>query len=1233
MFTFNKTRKRIAASVCAMALSLTLGFSSVSSLLRANAEESTKQSFYTDFATWEEEQDAASDLNVKIAGEGAVLLKNRAALPLSSSEKSVSVFGDHSDNILQAGGGAGGGSSSRSKTLQDSMIAAGFKMNPVLYGYYKAHGNPANESDPKELDAYKGSFTAYGDAAIIVFSRTGSEMSDIVINADSTKNGGKDTLAGHSNPDDHSLMLEDNERGLVEYVKASGAFDKIIIVLNTPAPMEIAELEDDDAVSAILWIGLTGADGIMALGQILNGEVNPSGRLVDVYAAKFDTEPTWFNVSDASHVNASTYVTDSTGKVYEIPGIIGGRFGGPNYASLDYEEGIYSGYKYFETVYDVKDDAGKTTLELLATTDVGEGKNVYGKDVITSLSSYAPANDMAGYATDDVYYNRYNGVLYPFGYGMSYTNFKWTLKSTDALTVTDATKNDKITIEVEVENVGDRAGKDVVELYSEPAYYQGGIEKATKNLVNYVKTRNLQPGEKQTVKISFTPFDLASFDDVDANGNGFCGYELEAGAHKLYISKNSHEVVSTVTLNVGVSEPGAVMTTAATKGSNGIAWKNDPTTGTEITALFSQDDKLKDEEGVMNNQFSNTRRPQEVMAEGGEALEFMSRADLVATFPDAPTAKDVCFNDDAIKFLDDQRSYNSYLDKETDKWYKDSVPEGWTQAAERKEGDVAEIQLYDMVGVPITDDKWVAFMNQLTFDEMRDLISATGFKTPALDVIGKPQAKDADGAGQLSKGTFWVGAVLLASTWNVDLAEMQGIMVGNESLFQNVQGWYGPSMNTHRSPFSGRNFEYYSQDGVQAAKIAASVVKGARSKGVVTYIKHFALNDQEQNRQINGGVITWCSEQAMRENYLRPFEAAIKEGGANATMGSFNRIGMMPSVNDYDFYVSLTTEEWGLIGYSITDMYAGGSTYWPGNIMCRAGTGPLGNYSGKLVIEGTWDAEKNAVMVPSSAEENATLVESPTHYYAVRNTAMRLLYVAANSNLLGNGNKLPLSAFAEGTQPAVAGGWGSTGQKEIRKVVDGLTVGEKITDIQIGLTDEQKATLQDGAGNRVTYSIVEGELPAGLKYDTRKNIISGTPTESGEFKITFRATLDRYITSDKLLTIVVSGEDVTVVDPLDELTEKVEGLETELGDIKEALKKVLTEAQIKELIAASKGLSEDEVKALITDALKANDTAKEETESSGGCGGNVYTDIFAIATILAAAGVVCSVKAKRRNDK
>ena len=1208
-----KTGKNVVKAATAMILAAAICSSFAPNTFFALADAAaSKPNYQTDFATWEEEQDAASELNVKLAGEGAVLLKNRDnALPLKASEMNVSVFGDHSDNILQAGGGAGGGSSDRSKTLEDSMTDAGFTMNPMLKGYYSNNGNPSTESDPSGLDKFAGSFGTYNGAAIIVFSRSGSEMRDITIN--DTTNG----LPGYEDKNAHSLMLQDNEKALIEYVKASGKFKKIVVVLNTPSPMEIAELEDDDAISSILWIGLTGADGIMALGKILNGEVNPSGRTVDIYSAKFDTDPTWFNVSNGSNVGASMLVKDKDGNVYDN-GHQGFGGAGPNYASFDYEEGIYTGYRFYETA------AEDGVLDDLATTEVKGGKNVYGKAPIKDFTDYMPKNDQATYDTTDTYYNRYNGVLYPFGYGLSYTDFKWEVVNATPLTATDATKNDEMTIEVKVTNTGSVAGKDTVELYSGSAYTEGGIEKASKNLVDFAKTMLLQPGQSQVVELTFTPFELAAFDDVDANGNGFAGYELEAGEYNLYISENSHESKATVKLTVAETDPGDVMTKKATNGANGIAWTTDPVTGAKIDNLFSKDDSLKDSDGEIGVQYANTRREGDIMA-GGEdaALEFMSRSNFVTTFPDAPTDADVMFTDDAIAFLDAQTDYRAAQDKLEYPWYKEEVPEGWTQVAERKDGDKAEIQLWDMAGVPLTDTaQWIKFMNQLTWDEMVNLVSADGFNTPEVKAIGKPKATDADGAGQLSKGTFWAGAVLVASSWNTELAELQGIMVGNESLFQNVQGWYGPSMNIHRSPFSGRNFEYYSQDGVQSAKIAAAVVGGATSKGCVTYIKHFALNDQEQNRQLNGGVITWCSEQAMREQYLKPFEAAIKEGGAQATMGAFNRIGMMPTVTNYAFYVELTRKQWGLEGFSITDMYAGGNTYWSGNLMVRCGTGPLGTYATKNLIEGEWDAKNNTVLVPSSTAENAEKVASPTQYFAVRDSAMRLLYAAANSNLLANGNKVPLTEyFGEGTQPYVSGGFGSSGQEEIRKEIS-YKVGESVN-YNITLTEEQQKEIN----GTITYAVMEGELPAGLSFNASRGTITGKPTAAGEYKVTFTATVDKYLTVQKLITFKVTAEgettpggDVTIED----LSAQLEELKTQLNQLKEG---ALTEEDL--------NTTETELNAKIT-ALE--NQIKELKENSGntdsGCGSSlngIGTIGIALVTVLCAGAVVCLSKKKHDN--
>ena len=1207
----------IAVVLCA-AMAISVCVSSVGVGNAASASGVTKGKYYTDFATFAELEDAAAEVGIKVAEEGAVLLKNRNdALPLTAAEMNVCVFGDHSDNILQAGGGAGGGSSARSKTLKDSMESAGFSINPSLVSYYDMNGNPSTESDPAGLDSVAPSFAAYNGAAIVVISRSGSEMRDITIN--DTTNG----LPGYADKNAHSMMLQDNEQALIDYVKESGQFDKVVVVLNTPAPMEIAGLEDDDEVDSILWIGLTGAEGIMALGRILNGEVNPSGRTVDVYAAKFDTEPTWFNVSNAKHLGSSTVVRDSSGE-YEIPGNTGGFGGaGPNYASLDYEEGIYMGYRFYETA--VKQKSGDVTaLEALATTTVsGSGtsaRNAYNKAPVTAEAlkgdAYKPVNDDATYDVDDIYYNRYNGVLYPYGYGLSYTEFAWEIvdKPAAAVALTDADKNKEITVSVKVTNTGDFAGKDVVQLYSDPQYYNGGIEKASANLITFAKTKLLLPGESDVVELKFTPFELASFDDVDKNGNGFAGYELEAGTYVLSLNTDSHVVKSadcTLTYTVAADQTTGAWTKAATAGANGIAWTADPVTGTEIEAVFSD---ASETITATTTQFSNSRRPAAVMADPDAALEFTSRSNFVGTFPDAPTAADVTFNTAALNFLDSQQYYFSYQDKTSDPWYKTAVPAGWDQADTRGEDDVADIQLWDMVGVPLTDAKWTTFMNQLTWSEMVGLISSTGFNTPAVDVIGKPKATDSDGPAQLSQrsdSTYWPGACVIGSTYNVELAELLGVMVGNEGLFKDIQGWYAPSMNIHRSPFSGRNFEYYGQDGVHSGLMAAAVVKGARSKGMVTYIKHFALNDQEQDRQLNGGVITWASEQSMREIYLRSFEYAVKRGDANATMGSFNRIGIMPSVTHYDFYVSVTREEWGFYGYSVTDMYAGGSSYWPGNIMARCGTGPLGSYSGERVIEGTWDAANNTVLVPEGDEEDADLVASPTQYFAVRDTAQRLLYVAANSALLGNGYKVPLKAFADGTQPAIAGGWGSTGQEEIRKDLTGFVVGTKVENVSIGLTEAQLGALELSAGSAVTYTVTSGALPAGLSLNASTGAITGTPSEAGEFNVTFTATVDNYVKSDKLLRLIVTGGE-EAADPVGDLTEAVGELQGTIEDLNSQI-----------------GALEDRIEALEGEV----DALQTPPAEEGGCGSSVAFGVT--AAILASFGLAAMafLIAKKRSDK
>ena len=295
-------------------------------------------------------------------------------------------------------------------------------------------------------------------------------------------------------------------------------------------------------------------------------------------------------------------------------------------------------------------------------------------------------------------------------------------------------------------------------------------------------------------------------------------------------------------------------------------------------------------------------------------------------------------------------------------------------------------------------------------------------------------------------------------------------------------------------------------------------------------------------------------------------------------------------------------------------MYVGGNAYWPGNIMVRTGTGPLGTYSGKQVIEGVWSVEKNNVLVPASAEEGAALVESATQYYAVRNTAMRLLYVAANCNLLGNGNKLPLSAFADGTQPEIKGGWGSTGQKEIRKEMTGYKKGTALKDVTIALTAEQAAKLQDGA--KVTYSIASGTLPAGLKYNASTGALTGTPTESGEFNITFRATIDNYITSDRLVKLVIEGDEAPVIDENKELKDKISELEKAQEELKNT---VGTKEEIQAL--------QDKIAKLEEEIKKLSDNSS--SASGSGCNGSIGLSSVAILGSVVAAS--CALMKKKRN--
>lgn len=1062
--------------LCAVALTSVMALTTAASFggLAASADTSSAKKYYTDYATYEEEQAAAKELNIEVASEGNVLLKNNGLLPFASNVKRLSVFGTRSDNIQLGGGGSGGGSSAGSSTVKDSLEAAGFKLNPKLVSVY-AGISDENEVSLDRIAPAKDSYNLYNDAALIIISRKGQEFSDNATHS----------VAGHADVTEHYLELDDNEKALIAHVKEN--FENIVVVINSASPMELGVLEDDPYIDGMVWVGHTGTNGIMALGKILNGEVNPSGKLSDIYPADFKQDPTWFNFGDNSQNNydaatgkftAMNAVTGSS-KYFNADGTsindceIWSKSSG--WKTVDYEEGIYYGYRWYET-------AAETGF--------------------FAANNSAAANTIPKNKNGDIYYNRTNGVVYPFGYGLSYTDFTWELKSGKNLTLT---KTGDITVKVEVTNVGDVAGKDVVQLYSTPKYYDNGIEKAAANLVDFQKTKLLKPGQSQTLTFTIKPQDLSSFDYDDANGNGFEGYELEAGEGSISLRSDSHTVKDDCVVNYTVPEgtvEGTDATKAATNGSTGFTYTTNVNTGNDVETLFS------------NGDIYDTTRSTDVTPDA--ALQFYKRTNFASgAYPTTPVAADLKYSDDALEKLYAQVLYNASDDMNKDyplyemvaDWSVEEVPENWTQVTEdyRKEHPKAEIQLYDMAGVDYDDAKWTTFMNQLTWDEMVKMVSTAS--TTAVAAVGKPQTNNADGPAQFSGGTFWTCLVVQASTFNTELCNKIGQMVGNESLFKGVLGWWGPGANIHRSPFSGRNFEYYSQDGIHSGKIAAAVISGSVSKGVHVNIKHCFLNDQETDRDSFGGLNTWCNEQAIREIYIKPFELAI-EAGCNGTMTAFNKIGLVSSAVNYNLYVKMLVDEFGFDGISVTDMYADDCSYtWPADLMIRCNIYPLRSYNQNAYgryIEGTWDASKRdgkgAVMVPDSytkvdkgenkgvqtwgREPGTTLVESANQYYNLRTHAQKLMYMVANTNLMKNGHDL----------------------SEFKGATD-LFAPTKVSYNKSIAIDAKTIDSAD-----VKYEITSGSLPQGLTLSSNGNI-SGTPTEQGTFNFEVTLTVDSYVKS------------------------------------------------------------------------------------------------------------------------
>ena len=580
-----------------------------------------------------------------------------------------------------------------------------------------------------------------------------------------------------------------------------GNFDNVILVYNSANPMELGFINDYDQIRAAVWFQGPGHTGFEALGKILSGEVNPSGRTTDTFIYDMTTAP-WWNNWEATHY--------SNMEDMAVEGMNSGMAQTYYPSFTNYVEGIYVGYKYYET------------------------------------------------ASDEGFINYDDIVQYPFGYGLSYTTFTQKMSN---LTVGGG----NISFDVTVTNTGDVAGKDVVEVYYNPPYTNGGIEKAAANLIRFDKTETLEPGESETISITFNEEDMASY---DMSGDG--AYVLEEGDYVISINSDSHTVLDQQTYTVA------------------------------DTIRYEGDNKRESDQTAATNQFEDV---------AGD-VTYLSRADGFANYAEATAApaSDVMSDDLVAQYhLNSNFDYSTYINED------DEMP---------VTGADNGIRLNELRGADYDDERWDDLLDELTVDDMTNMIALSGYQTPAMESVGKVATVDADGPAAINNNFTGAGSigfpveVMIACTWNQDLAQQYGEMMGKMCREMNIAGWYAPGMNTHRTPFGARNYEYFSEDGTLAGYIASATVKGAAEQGVYAYIKHFAM--YEMNAKM---VCVWSNEQAMREIYLKPFEISVKDGDAHAVMVSWSFIGIKWSGENSNLLNNVLRGEWGFEGFCLTDFF------------------------------------------------------------------------------------------------------------------------------------------------------------------------------------------------------------------------------------------------------------------------------------------------------------------------
>ncbi len=1002
--------KRIVSTVLSLVLLATMCAMPVS------AETTT---YYTsEFSSKAEALQAGLDLNKQIAEEGIVLAKNNDnVLPLAKGSK-VTLLGYNAYHPNAGGsmngGDASGGVAIAQATIISGMEDAGFELNPAVKETYDGlaeNENTKNLSSDMDLVAayqavypyWKESISEYNDAAIIVLA------------------------AGEGSV--HDLQLDACQLGMIDY--AAENFEKVIVLINSCTPIELKAIQDNEKVDAVLLIGEGGDNGFAAVGEVLCGEVNPSGRTVDTWAADFTKNPSYmnYNINTASDAHNTDGNGTETGYTqYTVNGEA------VNTWSVGYEEGIYVGYRYYET-------------------------RAYEE---------AKAGNEGWWAEN---------VVYPFGYGLSYTTFDWKVEPATAADST-ITAADTLTFNVTVTNTGDVAGKDVVELYYTAPYgdettNETKIEKAYTVLGDYAKTSILQPGESETVTVTIDVSDMASYDNVTDRT-----YVLDDGKYGLKLCRNAHDVVEEISYTVAAKE-----------------LCNTAVTGAEITNAL--DDVT---EGFTT--------------EGYTAL---SRADFEGTWPTTYTAYKEITAEEYATWAYDDATFNAYYDAET-------VGTPVVGDADSRTTDTYSIVLSDLVGADADDPRYDELVQQLTLDELITLVNYGGFNSYAVDYIGKPYSRDTDGpkgwtgnyTDSADRFNYFASEPLIASTWNKDLLYRMGQIIGEEGLWGNstvssgkvysYTGWYAPGMNIHRSPFDSRYTEYYSEDPVLTGTLAASVSQGALTKGCYVTMKHFAFHSDGGGAMTyrmgaigsgtaNDGLSAWMTEQTAREIYLKGYQIAVEDGDVRFAMGSFTRIGKTWCGGSYAINQLITRNEWGFDGAIVTDI----TLYWACNAyqLIKSGANMMLDAFVYGLNFGVF-LDKDTILAMDENSKNVTI-------YCMQRAAKEILYMVANSNAM----QIPAGAKVVYTGKTVVD------DEDVDIKLSNAKVGESYTSVALNT-----ATLNTYyAYSPVTYT-VDG-LPEGMSYDADLGVITGTASVAGEYTVTVTAAAEGYESASVSYPLVV----------------------------------------------------------------------------------------------------------------